>query len=272
MTDRKTAIHEAALKLDHTNDDHWTKGGDPALDDLKALTGLDDLTRSEVNEATWLRRGNLYQSEGEGGENVKSDIDGNGLMTLLANDPEVQEIMVGLVAAGRTEYHFSETKDVTVIQFTAPDGTPMIVDANGLIYRDLTSEKAAPVGDCARETINVERDAYEAIIAERDELKAALEDEAQQRNLYAVEADQLRSELNLMMNSEVAGSSLAEGEAIALLEAFVKASGHERYRRNSQIQAIAQSYRVQQKQIKEHQDRIDKREADRVAARQTAQG
>ena len=44
---RLKLISDALGKLDHENDGHWTKGGKPDLDTLKAAVGF-DVTRGEV--------------------------------------------------------------------------------------------------------------------------------------------------------------------------------------------------------------------------------
>lgn len=52
MSDERLAAIKAALsKLDTAEDTHWTEGGLPAMDHMKAATGLDDLKRDEVSAA-----------------------------------------------------------------------------------------------------------------------------------------------------------------------------------------------------------------------------
>lgn len=49
--DRISIIQGALGKLDSADDDHWTDSGLPAVDHMKAKTGLEDLKRSEISEA-----------------------------------------------------------------------------------------------------------------------------------------------------------------------------------------------------------------------------
>lgn len=60
MSDERMAAIKAALeKLDTSKDEHWTEGGLPAMDHMKASTGLDDLKRDEVSAvAPGLHRAN----------------------------------------------------------------------------------------------------------------------------------------------------------------------------------------------------------------------
>lgn len=60
MSDERTAAIKAAIeKLNPTEDTHWTEGGLPAMDHMKASTGLDDLKRDEVSAvAPGLHRAN----------------------------------------------------------------------------------------------------------------------------------------------------------------------------------------------------------------------
>ena len=61
MSDERTAAIKAAIeKLNPTEDTHWTEGGLPAMDHMKASTGLDDLKRDEVSAvAPGLHRANV---------------------------------------------------------------------------------------------------------------------------------------------------------------------------------------------------------------------
>lgn len=69
MSDERLAAIKAALsKLDTAEDTHWTEGGLPAMDHMKAATGLDDLKRTEVSEASpgLIRAGNDVAKRGDG--------------------------------------------------------------------------------------------------------------------------------------------------------------------------------------------------------------
>lgn len=58
--DRGSMIKDALARLDTTADGDWTEGGLPAMERMKALTGLDDLKRDEVGKAApGLHRANL---------------------------------------------------------------------------------------------------------------------------------------------------------------------------------------------------------------------
>lgn len=57
--ERVAKIRFAIEKLNPTDDTHWTEGGLPAMDHMKASTGLDDLKRDEVSAvAPGLHRAN----------------------------------------------------------------------------------------------------------------------------------------------------------------------------------------------------------------------
>lgn len=49
--DRKTRIRAAVEKLDHKSDDDWTQGGLPAVDRVKATSGMDDISRQDISDA-----------------------------------------------------------------------------------------------------------------------------------------------------------------------------------------------------------------------------
>jgi len=49
--DRLDQIRQGLGKLEHGNDEHWTSGGKPRMDMVRALSGLDDVNRGEVDEA-----------------------------------------------------------------------------------------------------------------------------------------------------------------------------------------------------------------------------
>lgn len=58
--ERVAKIRFAIEKLNPTEDTHWTEGGLPAMDHMKASTGLDDLKRDEVSAvAPGLHRANV---------------------------------------------------------------------------------------------------------------------------------------------------------------------------------------------------------------------
>lgn len=58
--DRGLKIKDALSRLDATENTHWTEGGLPAMDHMKASTGLDDLKRDEVSAAApGLHRANI---------------------------------------------------------------------------------------------------------------------------------------------------------------------------------------------------------------------
>lgn len=50
--DRLSKIRAALGKSDTTEDTHWTNAGLPSMERMKAITGLEDLTREEVSKAS----------------------------------------------------------------------------------------------------------------------------------------------------------------------------------------------------------------------------
>lgn len=46
------SIEEAVMRLDHDNDDHWTKDGLPSMSAIEAIIGDSTITRPDVEAAT----------------------------------------------------------------------------------------------------------------------------------------------------------------------------------------------------------------------------
>lgn len=70
-----------------------------------------------------------------------------------------------------------------------------------------------------------------------------------------------------------AGEAVAtdgEPDAIALIEAFVAACQTDRFRRNSELQALSRQWQVQQHAARTLQGRLDKRMSDRAKAKAQA--
>ena len=44
-------IKSAATQLDHENDEHWTKGGEPDIATIAKLSGIDSLKRADIDKA-----------------------------------------------------------------------------------------------------------------------------------------------------------------------------------------------------------------------------
>lgn len=91
MSDERLATIKAALsKLDTAEDTHWTEGGLPAMDHMKATTGLDDLKRDEVSAAApGLHRANINAAPSDLG-NV-----GGGGDAGPTTDEEIEAVKAG---------------------------------------------------------------------------------------------------------------------------------------------------------------------------------
>lgn len=234
--DLKSAIES----LEHLNDEHWTKGGKPDINRLKSLTDIHNLTRKMVEEA----------APGYVRETVIDDDEAAGIVDV---DGEV----------GNTDVADDDSADAGDPPLTDQDGNPISGDAEvpGSIEGEVDTD------DLEGRYQNGDISFTDAVMLAVNNLVDLSKEVAGDEPDAEMEQDRPATR-DEMINQAM---QITGNDALILAEAFWRASGGERYQRNSAVKNMALGYAQVQEGMKTHQDRIDTKLAAAAKRREAAE-